>query len=103
MSTLMASKIQENPKYHQLVSARDGLAWTLTLVVCIIYFGFILLIAFAPDFLTQPISSDSVIPVGLPMGVGVIVLSCLTTALYVIRANSVFDPLTREIIEEASK
>ena len=70
MSELAAGKIQNNPKYHQLIKERDTLAWTLTARVLIIYFGFILLVAFAPGFLTQPISATSVILVGMPVGVG---------------------------------
>ena len=103
MSELSVSKIQNNPKYHDLVKPRDALAWILSAIVCVMYFGFILMIAFAPDFLTQPISSDSVIPVGMPVGVGVILVSCILTAVYVRRANGTFDPLTDEIIQESLK
>ena len=103
MPELSASKIQNNPKYHQLIKERDMLAWTLTVLVLVIYFGFILLVAFAPGFLTKPISATSVIPVGMLIGVGVIVASIVLTGIYVYRANSTFDPLIREIIQEASK
>jgi len=103
MSELSASKIQSNPKYHRLIKERDALAWTLTVLVLIIYFGFILAVAFAPGFLTQPISATSVIPVGMLIGVGVIVASVVLTGVYVYKANSTFDPLIREIILEASK
>ena len=103
MSELSASKIQNNPRYHQLIKERDTLAWTLTVLVLIIYFGFILLVAFAPGFLTQPISATSVIPIGLLMGVGVIVASIVLTGIYVYRANSTFDPLIHEIIQDAAK
>ena len=103
MSELTVSKIESNPKYAQLVKARDTLAWTLTVLVLIIYFGFILMIAYAPGLLTQPISSASVIPVGMLVGVGVIIASVVLTGIYVRRANSTFDPLIREIIQEASK
>ncbi len=103
MSKAIASNIQQNPKYHELVRQRDSLAWTLTVIVCVIYFGFILMVAFAGDFLTQPISATSVIPIGMPIGVGVILASCILTGIYVRRANSTFDPMTEEIIREASK
>jgi uncharacterized membrane protein (DUF485 family) len=103
MSKAIAGNIQKNPKYHQLVRQRDSLAWTLTAVVCVIYFGFILMVAFAGDFLTQPISATSVIPIGMLVGVGVILASCILTGIYVSRANSTFDPLTKEIMEEATK
>ncbi|HTZ00451.1 MAG TPA: DUF485 domain-containing protein [Rhodocyclaceae bacterium] len=102
MSELTTSKIQSNPKYHELVRQRDALAWTLSAIVCVIYFGFILMIAFAGDFLTQPLAG-SVVPVGMPIGVGVIVASCLLTGIYVYRANQIFDPLILEILQEASK
>jgi len=103
MSELIASKIQNNPKYHELSRQRDSLAWTLSAIVCVIYFGFILMIAFAGGFLTQPIAEGSVIPIGMPIGVGVIVASCLLTGVYVYQANNKFDPMIRQIIEEASK
>jgi uncharacterized membrane protein (DUF485 family) len=103
MSLLIASKIQNNPKYLQLVKQRDTLSWTLSALVCIMYFGFILLIAFAPQIITQPISDTSVIPLGMIIGVGVIVASALLTGVYVYKANTTFDPIVLEIVQEASK
>ena len=103
MSELIASKIQSNPKYLQLVKQRDTLAWTLSAIVCVMYFGFTLMIAFAPDVLTQPIAADSVIPMGMLMGVGVIFFSCVLTGVYVYKANTAFDPVVNEIVREASK
>jgi uncharacterized membrane protein (DUF485 family) len=97
------SRIQNNPKYHRLVKERDTLAWTLSALVMVIYFGFVLLVAFAPGFLTQPISSTSVIPVGMLVGVGVILASVILTGIYVYRANSTFDPLIDEIVRESIK
>ncbi len=103
MPESLAGKIERNPKYHQLIKERDSLAWTLSGCVLVIYFGFILLVAFAPGFLSQKISSTSVIPVGMLIGVGVIVASVILTGIYVRRANNTFDPLIREIIQEGSK
>lgn len=103
MSELSAARIQNNPKYHELVKQRDVLSWTLTVLVLVIYFGFILLVAFAGDFLRRPIFADSVIPIGIPIGVAVILASIVLTGIYVYRANRTFDPLIREIIQDASK
>jgi uncharacterized membrane protein (DUF485 family) len=103
MSELSSSKIQNNPKYHKLVAQRDGLAWTLSALVLVMYFGFILLVAFGADFITQPIAQGSVIPIGMPLGVAVILLSCVLTGIYVYQANNTFDPMIQEIIQEASK
>lgn len=103
MSQVIASKIQNNPKYMALVKQRDALAWSLSAIVCVLYFGFTLMIAFTPDILTNPISSTSVIPMGMLLGVGVILASCVLTGIYVYKANTVFDPLVHELMEEASK
>ena len=103
MSQVIASKIQSNPEYMALVKQRDALAWSLSAIVCVLYFGFTLMIAFTPDILTNPISSTSVIPFGMLMGVGVILASCVLTGIYVYKANTVFDPMVHELMEEASK
>ena len=103
MSLIIASKIQNNPKYLQLVKQRDSLSWTLSALVFIMYFGFIMLIAFAPGIITQPISDTSVIPMGMILGVGVILASALLTGVYVYKANGTFDPIVQEIVREASK
>jgi uncharacterized membrane protein (DUF485 family) len=103
MSEVISAKIHRDPRYIELVQRRSRLAWTLSAIVCVIFYGFILLIAFAPDFLTSPIAEGSVIPIGLPMGVGVIVVCCLLTGIYVYEANQKFDPLFKTIVHEASK
>jgi len=67
------------------------------------YFGFTLMIAYTPEILTAPIAAGSVIPMGMPLGIGIIVMSCILTGIYVYKANSTYDPIMRKIIEEASK
>jgi uncharacterized membrane protein (DUF485 family) len=103
MSEAISAKIQKNPKYLELARRRGRLAWTLSIIVCVIFYGFILMIAFTPDILTTPISANSVIPLGLPLGVGVIVACCLLTGIYVYEANQVFDPMFKQILDEAHK
>ena len=103
MSESISNKIQQNPKYLELASRRGRLAWTLSAIVCVIFYGFILMIAFTPGILTAPISAGSVIPLGLPLGVGVIVVCCVLTGIYVYESNQLFDPLFEEIVKEASK
>ena len=98
-----SNRIENNPKFHELVRKRDRLAWTLSIIVLVIYYLFILLVAFAGDFLSSPISTGSLIPIGMPIGVGVIVISFVLTWIYVSRANGEFDTLTHQIIEEAGR
>ena len=103
MSESIALKIHKDPRFIKLCKERDTLGWILSAIVCVMYFGFTLMIAFAPDILTAPIAADSVIPMGMPMGIGIIVMSIVLTGLYVFKANNTWDPIMKEIIEEASK
>ena len=103
MSKSTASRILSNPAYRQLIKQRDSLAWTLSACVLVLYFGFVLMVAFAPGILTAPIAEGSVIPMGILMGVGVIVASIILTAIYVRRANQFFDPMIAAIMQEATK
>jgi uncharacterized membrane protein (DUF485 family) len=94
-------KIANNPKYRELVRKRSMFAWLLTLAVMVIYYGFIFVIAYAPSFLGSPISEGAVTTIGFPLGVAVIVAAIILTGIYVRRANSEFDDLTKQLIEGA--
>ena len=102
MPAQIANRIQSNPKYHELLAKRNTLGWSLSAIVLVMYFGFTLMIAYAPGVLTQPISEGSVIPVGMLIGVGIIVASCVLTGIYVFRANSDFDPIIKQLLDEAT-
>jgi uncharacterized membrane protein (DUF485 family) len=102
MSDPVVDKIQKNPKYLELRAKRTGFGWTLTLLMMVVYYGYIALIAFKKPFLAQPIGAG-VTTLGIPIGMGVIVFTVLITAIYVRRANSEFDALTAEILKDASK
>lgn len=90
-------KIERDPNYQELIRRRSSLGWSLSLIIMIIYFGFILLVAYAPKFLGSPLGS-SVITIGIPIGLFVIVSAFLLTGVYVAKANASYDPLIRKII-----
>lgn len=92
-------KIKSLPQYHQLVKERSSLAWTLSIAMLVVYYGYILLLAFDPDFFKN-IVSGQYISIGFPVGVAIIVFSFLLTGYYVKKANSDFDKLTDEIKKE---
>lgn len=95
--------VKNNPKYQQLIARRSRLAWGLSSIILLMYFSFILLIAFAPDFLGQPISASSMITFGIPIGVFIIITAFVLTGIYVRKANKVFDRINMEIVTEAQK
>jgi len=96
----LVNKVKNNPKYHELISKRSSFAWILSILVCIIYYGFILVIAFDRELLGMPISEGSVTTIGIPIGVLVILSSFMLTGIYVWRANTTFDELTKQIKQE---
>jgi uncharacterized membrane protein (DUF485 family) len=95
-------KVKANPKYHQLVSTRNSYGWMMTILMLVVYYGYILMIAFNKEFLAQKLGAG-VTSIGIPIGVGVIVFTIVITGIYVRRANSEFDAIKEEIIREASK
>ena len=102
MSDPIVDRIEANPRYHELRRKRNAFGWMLTILMLIVYFGYIALIAFNKPFLATPIG-NGVTTIGIPLGLGVIVFTIIITGIYVRRANSEFDALTREILEDASK
>lgn len=102
MENDMATKIAANPKYQRLVRTRSSFGWILTAIMMVVYYGYIALIAFNKEVLAARLG-EGVMTVGIPVGFGVIVFTILITGFYVRRANSEFDQLTREIVEEAGK
>ena len=102
MENDLATKIAANPKYQKLVRTRSSFGWILTAIMMVVYYGYIAIIAFNKDVLAARLG-EGVMTVGIPVGFGVIVFTILITGFYVRRANSEFDQLTREIVEEAGK
>ncbi len=102
MSDSIVAHIEANPKYHELRHKRNTFGWTLTILMLIVYFGYIALIAFNKPFLAQPIG-NGVTTLGIPIGLGVIIFTIVITGIYVRRANGEFDRLTSEILAEAGK
>jgi uncharacterized membrane protein (DUF485 family) len=95
------AKIRRNPKFVELVQQRNRLARILTIIMLVFYFGFILLVAFAPGFLGTPISDGSITTIGIPVGLFVIVSAFVLTGIYVAKANTTFDNLNHQILEES--
>ena len=91
------TKVEHHPKYRELVKKRTRFGWTLAVLMLIIYFSFIMTIAFAPGFLARPLSGETVMTVGIPIGLGVIISAFILTGIYVWRANTEFDRINNEL------
>jgi len=102
MDTKLAERIAALPAYKELKERRSRLGWWLTIAMLVVYYGFILLIAFDKELLATRIG-DGVMTLGIPLGFGVIVFTVIITAFYVMRANSEFDELSEKVRREALK
>lgn len=91
--------VRNNPKYEELVKKRSRFAWKLSIVILLVYYSFIMIIAFSPETLGQTIG-NSVTTIGMPIGLLIIFLCFLLTGVYTRRANNEFDKLTNEIKED---
>jgi uncharacterized membrane protein (DUF485 family) len=99
MTPTAYERIQENPKFRALVQRRTRLATLLAATMLVIYFGFILLVAYAPGFLGTPIGGG-VTTIGVPIGIFVILAAFALTGVYVAQANTTFDKLNHDILRE---
>ncbi len=102
MESTVIDRIQADPNYQALKERRSSFGWMLTFAMLIVYYGFIVLIAFDKALLAARIG-DGVMTWGIPIGFGVIVFTILVTGIYVRRANSEFDDLTEKVKREALK
>lgn len=99
MEDAFVQKIKSNPKYRELVGTRSRYGWMLTWVMMVVYYGFILLVAFDKELLSSKMGAG-VMTWGMPVGLFVIVFTVVLTGIYVRRANSEFDEMTAAIRKE---
>ena len=96
METDLVHRIASHPSYIELKHKRTSFGWWLTAAMMVVYYGFILLVAFGKPFLSQRIGGG-VMTWGIPIGFGVIVFTIVITAYYVNRANREFDDLAEAV------
>ncbi|MBV8261940.1 MAG: DUF485 domain-containing protein [Paraburkholderia sp.] len=101
MDLKLAEKIKSSATYRELVRKRSKLGWTLTAFVLVVYYGYVLLIAFDKDLLSARMGAG-VMTWGMPIGLFVIVFTVVITGFYVRHANSNYDELTDQIKREAA-
>jgi uncharacterized membrane protein (DUF485 family) len=96
------TSVLSNPNFQALVRERSGFGWTLTIIMLVIYFGFILLVAFGKGFLATKIGGG-VTSIGMIIGLGVIVSAVVLTGIYTQRANSRYDDLTEKLRRDLAR
>ena len=102
MESNLVLRIAAHPSYQRLKARRSRFGWWLTAAMMVVYYGFILLVAFDKPLLASRLG-EGVTTLGMPIGLGVIVFTIVITGIYVRRANNEFDRLTEEVRQAVTK
>ncbi|AOA59498.1 DUF485 domain-containing protein [Acinetobacter larvae] len=99
MDGQQVERILHNPKFKEMVAKKRNLSWTLTAIMLIVYVGFMLLVGYNKEFLMSSFDGG-VTTWGIPLGLGIIVLSFVLSGIYSFIANNFLDKLTQEAMRE---
>ncbi len=99
MDNNLVEKIKNNPNYQELVAKRSGFSLKLSIFVLVMFYAYILTIAFNPTALGAKLG-DGVMTIAFPIGAVIIIVSFITTLIYVNKANGEYEDLTNKIKED---
>ena len=88
--------ITKQTVYRKLIRRSLYIKLPLLIVTISAYMGFILLIAYKPQVLSQSLGT-SVISLGLVLGVCLILIILFVTALYAVLTNKLIEPLINQL------
>lgn len=96
-----AREMLASPEFRGLVRRRWRVSLALTAALFLVYYGYVLLVATNKALVSHRIGE--VTTLGIPLGVAVILLSWVLTALYVAWANRVYDKEASRLRERLSR
>ena len=85
-----AHEVIESPEFKALVSKRWSVSMALLVLLFVSYYGYVILVATAKDFVSQKVGE--VTTLAIPLGIAAIVIAWALTAFYVAWANKSYDP-----------
>ncbi len=99
MEKSVVDKIKNNPNYQELIAKRSNFSLKLSIFVLVMFYAYILTIAFNPTILGMK-TGAGVMTIAFPVGAAIIIISFLTTLIYVRRANGEFEDLTDKVKDD---
>ena len=90
---------ERSPEFKELISKRKAFVVPATIFFLLWYFGFIILAGYAPDFMGESVYEG--LTVGYCLALTQFVMTWVLAALYIRRADKVFDPLAKRAAERA--
>ncbi len=95
MNSQKSKEVLESAAFKLLTKKRWRVSLLLTLLMLVMYFGFLLLVAFDKDFFKNKIGE--VTTIAIPIGIGLIIFSWLMTGIYTYWANHIYDKEVEEL------
>lgn len=96
--TQSAHELLNSPAFKHLVGRRMTMSVIGIILLFITYYGYVVLIGASPETLAQKVGEYTTL--GIPLGVAVIVIAFILTALYVVWANASYDPEVQRLKSE---
>lgn len=93
--------IKASPAYRRLITSRRRFSFALTALMILIYYGFILFVALAPQALARPLYAGATTNIGIVAGVAIILVAIGMTGWYVLRANRTLDASMSALLANA--
>lgn len=103
MQQVHIDSIKASAAYRRLITSRRRFSFTLTSLMIVIFYGFILFVALAPHMLARPLYAGATTSVGVVAGVGIILTSIGLTGWYVLHANRTLDPSMSALLADVPK
>ncbi|RXK02918.1 DUF485 domain-containing protein [Halarcobacter bivalviorum] len=99
MKDELVERIENNPKYNELLSKKNSLGIKLGIFVLVMFYAYILTIAFNKEVLATKIG-DGVTTIAFPIALAILIISFLTTVIYVRKANGEYEDLVNDIKDD---
>jgi uncharacterized membrane protein (DUF485 family) len=85
-----AHEVINSPDFKKIVAKRWSLSSVLLALLFVTYYGYVVIIGVDKTIFAQKIGE--VTTLGIPVGIGVIIFAFVLTAIYVVWANTIYDP-----------
>jgi uncharacterized membrane protein (DUF485 family) len=96
--TKSVHEVIESKEFKALVAKRWKVSMILLATLFVCYYGYILLVATAKDFVSTKVGE--VTTLAIPLGLAAIVIAWVLTAFYVAWANKSYDPEVERLKSE---
>lgn len=97
-----AKVLLDSADFKSLVAKRLSVSMTLLVLLFVSYYGYIVLVGMAKEWVSQKIG-ESAVTYGIPIGQAVIVVAFVLTAIYVAWANNKYDPEVERLKKQLIK